>query len=205
MNIAEIVAAAFGQAVEGAGHVAGNDDKGPIHRQRSQRFVALLARALRGAHEDPNIEVMSMHLFEDDSDSVRQVRKQFGMQELLFDIVVFQKGETITNGGEILSYVRKGLWIVESELAKDSRQALHDFNKLVLGSSVNKLFVGPLVAPSERGGYLNALRAAAIECEGNLYVALIPHPETWEDEHRRGTENLVWGDGDWHGNLGPFG
>lgn len=203
MNIAGILAAAFEKAVEGGGCATGNDDRGPLHRQRSQRFVACLAKALRSAYKDPDIEVMSMHLFEDGSDSVRQMRTQFGMQELLFDIVVFQKGETIASGGEILSFVSKGLWIVESELAKDSRQALYDFNKLVLGHATNKLFVGPQVAPSERGGYLNALKAAAIGCEGDLYVALIPHPDTWADDHGRCPEFLAWGDGDWQDSLGP--
>jgi hypothetical protein len=114
--------------------------------------VTCLAQALRDAHKDPDIAVMSMNLFSDDGDSIEKVRAQFGMQELLFDVVVFEKGEVVATGGELLCFVRKGLWIVESELARNSRQALYDFNKLVLGNATNKLFVGPQVSRSERSG-----------------------------------------------------
>lgn len=51
--------------------------------------------------------------------------------------------------GKTLWYVAEALWQVESELARDSRQALIDFNKLVLGAARHKLFVGPQVADSE--------------------------------------------------------
>lgn len=205
MNIAAILSEAFGNAIASSDFATQDGDKGLLHRRRSQRFVACLAQALRNAYSDSSVEVMSMHLWEDGSNSLRQLRTQFGMQELLFDIAVFEKGETTASGGEILSFVRKGLWIVESELAKDSRQALYDFNKLVLGNAANKLFVGPQVAPSERGGYLKVLKAAAVGCEGRLYMALIPHPEAWTNDDKRRPELLAWGDGDWQGDLGPYG
>lgn len=68
--------------------------------------------------------------------------------------------------------------VVESEFARNSRQALIDFNKLVLGSAHNKLFIGPQV--SEVEPFVNVLKPAARACTGNVYIALIPHPAKWK-------------------------
>jgi hypothetical protein len=75
------------------------------------------------------------------------------------------------------------MWQVESEFAKDSRQALIDFNKLVLGSADNKLFVGSQV--SETASFLNVLSPAAKACQSNVFGALIPHPSRWMAEECR--------------------
>ncbi len=68
---------------------------------------------------------------------------------------------------------------MESEFARDSRQALIDFNKLVLGSAHNKLFVGPQVSKVEQ--FIDVLKPAARACTRNVYVALIPHPAKWKN------------------------
>ena len=107
-----------------------------------------------------------------------QYRHLFGMNELLFDVALVSYDIVDSgNSGKDLAFVTRGLWIVESEMAKDKRQALFDFNKLILGQADNKLFVGPNV--HDDADYLRVLGRAASNCSGSLYVALIPHPDQW--------------------------
>ena len=114
----------------------------------------------------------------------------FGMNELLFDVAVLQY--SIADSGKSkkkLLYVTKALWLVESELAPNKRQAIYDFNKLVIGRSENLLFVGPtLKSERDHDDYLRVLASAAVHCEGKLFLALIPRPSDWELE---GTESVV--------------
>lgn len=69
-------------------------------------------------------------------------RKAFRLNELLHDVCVCKAGkvQSVVQGKE-LEYIKKPLWQVESEFARDSRAVLIDFNKLVLGSARNKLLV----------------------------------------------------------------
>ena len=70
-------------------------------------------------------------------------RKQFGLNELLFDISVCQIKEVPSiRHGKPLPFVSKCYWQVESELNdSDSREITKDFSKLVMGHSDNKLFI----------------------------------------------------------------
>jgi len=108
-------------------------------------------------------------------------RKDFGLNEFLFDILVCRV-DTVESAihKKTLYYIREVMWQVESELAQDSRQALIDFNKLVLGSADNKLFVGSQV--SDNASFLNVLSPTAKVCQGNVFAALIPHPRRWMTE-----------------------
>ena len=81
--------------------------------------------------------------------------------------------------GTPLTYVTASLWQVESELARDSRQALFDFNKLVTGAADHKLFVGPRVANPE--AFRDVLAPPASHCSGSVSVCLIPPPRDWPD------------------------
>lgn len=67
---------------------------------------------------------------------------------------------------------------VESELARDSREAVRDFQKLVRADCENKLFVGPQVDDS--GAFRRPLGAVAARCRGTTYAAFVPHPDTWD-------------------------
>ena len=67
---------------------------------------------------------------------------------------------------------------VESEFAKDSHQAIIDFSKLVLGSAENKLFIAPLVYDSD--AFIQVLLEPARHCNGEVYLALVPHPNDWD-------------------------
>lgn len=78
---------------------------------------------------------------------------------------------------QTLRHITRALWQIESEFAVDTREAIYDFNKLVLGSSERKLFIGPQVA--KESDFLKPLGEAAKWCKSHTYVALIPHPDRW--------------------------
>lgn len=144
---------------------------GKLHHERSQNFVRLLAKSLPDSYPDPaNVVAMSK--------GIGGNRLHYGMNELLFDIVVFE-WDTATSAGnkKDLPFVKKGLLIVESEMAENSRMALYDFNKLVLGNAKRKLFIAPLVARGE--AYRKTLASAARHCDGQLQLVMVPHPRDW--------------------------
>ncbi len=132
-----------------------------------------VAEAFRAAYlSDSDIRVFSKYC--------DNHREDFGLNELLYDVCVCRIGTcTSARQGKTLCYVREALWQIESEYAANSRQALFDFNKLVLGSAANRLFAGPAV--NDVDSFLNTLLPAARCCSGTVYVALTPHPKDWTD------------------------
>ncbi|MFN8467940.1 MAG: hypothetical protein U0X20_20440 [Caldilineaceae bacterium] len=144
---------------------------GTIHHNRSKQLVEAIAAGFRREYTDqPAVRVMSKH------SSLNQ--SEFGLNELLFDVLVCEIGKTPSARKVAeLTYIIRALWAVESEMARDTRQALFDFNKLVLASSANKLFVGPKVADPD--AYLNVLLFPARCCSSSVFVALVPHPGLW--------------------------
>jgi hypothetical protein len=145
--------------------------KGALHAARSRTFVACLGDELGALYADePDVRSFSKH----NEDN----RAELGTNELLFDVTVCRTATVPSaSGRKVLRYVREPLWHVESELARDSQQALYDFNKLVLGAAPQNLFVGPLV--SDPDAYVDVLRPPAERCMGRVFVALIPHPAEW--------------------------
>ena len=114
-------------------------------------------------------------------------RKDFGLNELLHDVLVCRVG-TVESPvhKEKLCFIKEVLWQVESELAHNSKSALIDFNKLVLGSAENKLFIASQVKSGTENSFLEVLKPAARYCIGDVYVGMIPHPDDWVD-----TENDI--------------
>ena len=169
MDIKAVVVGAL-EAAQGEDDALVTD--GERHRSRSIRFVECLAARLLQEHGDCEKKLASMTKHDG------QYRHLFGMNELLFDVALVSY-DVVSSGssGKDLAFVTKGLWIVESEMARNKREALFDFNKLVLGQADNKLFVGPHV--HDEGDYLRVLARAASACSGSLYVVLIPHPDEW--------------------------
>jgi len=186
MELRKIVRQAFEKAVE-----KDNFGKTPqeINQQRSSDFVTCLATILREEFEDhPNTFVLS-------KDHAKH-RTEFGMNELMFDTLVCETTEVLSaNGNTKLTCVSRGLLAVESEMAKDSREALYDFNKLVLSSCKSKLFIGPLVP--DIPAFLTPLSAAAKHCPGKVYLALIPRPANWKDATGDMVKFWEWDGSDW--------
>ena len=147
------------------------DSPSHIHRNRSKHFVEALAVHLRDLYSaQTNLRVLSKHF--------DGYRHEFGLNELLYDVLVCETS-TVLSAAEAtpLLFVTRGLWAVESEFARNSREAVHDFNKLVLAATESKLFVGPQVA--DEAAFIAPLLAPAVRCKGAVYVALVTHPAEW--------------------------
>ena len=79
-----------------------------------------------------------------------------------------------------IKYISRSLIQIESEFAKDNREAAIDFSKLVVGSAPLKVFIGSKTATPEgtRDALLPVARAAAASGADVLGVFL-PHPSAW--------------------------
>jgi hypothetical protein len=144
-----------------------------IHSTRSSNFVTALANQLENHYSDENfIRVLSRKRKPD--------RSEFSTNELLFDITVCKIEKTSARRvGYNLTIITGALWQIESELEDgDYREALTDFNKLVLGDSENKLFIG--TSREDNKFLLELLAKPAAYCKGNVYTALVPHPRIWK-------------------------
>lgn len=158
--------------------VVATDDRGEatrdIHYNRSHSFVENIASALR-SHYDGNT---SVRVFSRGCDINRA---EFGINELLYDITVCSTAKIpSTRHGIDHTYITGSLWQIESEVEKgDYREGLLDFNKLVLGESENKLFIGSIRKDDRR--MLEVLSKPAQHCKRNVYTALITHPSDWHN------------------------
>lgn len=156
--------------IEAAGEHDEGFSEGQINRNRSRNFIATLARMLRDHTRNPDIWVFSR--------DCATHRFEFGLNELLYDILVCEVGSTTSpRHSKALTFVRRALWQIESEFAADAREAIFDFNKLVLGAAPNKLFIGPKTDNDE--AFLESLFPAARSCCGAVYAALVPRPADW--------------------------
>jgi len=164
-------------------------DPGPLHRERSRLFVEHLATLLRNNYEsEETVKVLSKH-YEGN-------RSRFGLNELLYDVLVCETATVESPANqEDLTYVTAGLWAIESEFARDLREALFDFNKLVLSSAENCVLIGPVVSDNE--GFLDGLSGAAGNCKGTVYVVIVPHPSEWADSAKLQVQGHIWEDNRW--------
>jgi len=146
-----------------------------INLSRSRLWVKALAEQFKKRYEgDMDIRVFTKGDYSNRSD--------FGLNELLYDIVVCRVGEVESSvHKKKLRFIKEVLWQVESEFAHNTRSALVDFNKLVLGSGKNKLFVASQVKKGTENTFLKVLQPAAQYCTGDVYVGMIPHPSSWVD------------------------
>jgi hypothetical protein len=145
-----------------------------LHQARSSAWVRCLGEEFKQLYaREPDIRVF--HKWDPEN------RTAFGLNELLYDVCVCRTAECDSaTQRKKLCYVTKALWQVESEFARDSFEAVKDFNKLVIGAADNKLFVGPRLSSTTReNDYLNALLPVAHCCAGEVYTALVSHPDSW--------------------------
>jgi len=156
------------------------DSTSSKHRNRSKNFVDALDERLRIQYQAsmPSCRVLSKHN--------EKNRAEFGLNELLFDVLVCDTATTTSyRGSAELTYVTKAIWAIESELARDSRQALFDFNKLVIAASDYKLFIcSQAIDGNDDEEFLSPLLSPALHCSGSVFVAFIPHPSGWETVER---------------------
>jgi hypothetical protein len=143
-----------------------------LHAARSRAWVDALGVELRRVYADDD----TVRVF---TKGDRSNRRDFGLTELLYDVCVCRVAPVPSAAqGKTLWYVREPLWQVESEFAKNSFEALKDFNKLVLGAAPTKVFVGPQVHDEE--AFIGVLLPAAMRCSGTVHCVLVPHPSEWD-------------------------
>jgi hypothetical protein len=154
-------------------------DKGDTTQQvnmnRSRNWVEVLTKQFQKCYEgDSEIRIFSKINYSN--------RKDFGLNELLHDVAVCRVGEVESSiHKKKLCFIKEVLWQVELEFAHNTKSTLKDFNKLVLGSGKNKLFIASQVKRGTENLFLSVLKPAASYCTGDVYVGMIPHPARWVD------------------------
>ncbi|MDD2366027.1 MAG: hypothetical protein PHN84_07675 [Desulfuromonadaceae bacterium] len=147
---------------------------GAINAKRSKNLIEQLSEDFRKIYtSNDSVRVFSKDHYDN--------RAEFGMNELLHDILVCTTGlSSAARHKKKLRYITSAIWQVESELKNDTHAALIDFNKLVLGSATNKLFIGPLFTYKEK--VLQTLLPAALAAQrngANVHIAFVTHPKDW--------------------------
>ena len=146
-----------------------------INMHRSRNWVEALAEQFKKKYDGDS----EIRIFSKSNDSNR---KDFGLNELLHDVLVCKVDEVESSvHKKNLCFIKEVLWQVESEFAHKNRSSLVDFNKLVLGSAKNKLFIASQVKKGTENLFLEVLKPAARYCTGDVYVGMIPHPGDWAD------------------------
>lgn len=181
-DVKDMVVRAWENAWKNAPPAANRAEK-EVHRERSAGWVDALAKELKCLYEkdDRDIRVFWKGGKEKDFGTSKQPRR-----EMLFDVAVCQVKETISiKNYKTLYFISKCLWLLESELANNSKEILIDLSKLVMGSSEMKLFVAgiPLWKGRRRKEreeqILKMCRKAADRCGEPLYFCFIPYPKKW--------------------------
>ena len=161
------------------------------NKRRSAEFVECLAGELRNYYqEEDRYRVLSKQY-------PGENQYEFGLNELLYDILVckIDHVNAVRKTDAELVFIKEGIWAIESEMAKNTREMLYDFNKLLVSSSRSKLFVGPLTSYNDEVLALLSNTAKDSLCNGAFYFTLIPHPDDWEkieafNQEKSAIENL---------------
>ena len=158
-------------------------DEGTEHANRSKQWIESLAAKLL-CHEQSHANRSDIRSFSRGEES-----SDVGLNEYLHDICIACVGSTLARNGKTdLPTIRKPLWQVESEFSSSIKEAVKDFNKLLLGNANNKLFIGPYLGKSPqamkaRSTYVEMLKEVLCDAEittaENWYLGLVPHPERW--------------------------
>ena len=197
MFIYEIVLKSFKRALSSAKERSTGkpDPRKKENKRRSAEFVECLAGELRKYYqEEDNYRVLSQQYSNEN-------QYEFGLNELLYDILVckIDHVKAVRKADTGLVFVKEGIWTIESEMAKNSREMLYDFNKLLVSSSRSKLFVGPLSSYNDEVLALLNNTVKDSLCTGSFYFTLIPHPDDWEkietfNQEKSAIDNLSFDD-----------
>lgn len=156
-----------------------SSDVGKRNRKRSSQWVCALAEAFQSEYRDPGVHRVFWV-------GNRENRKQFGINELLFDVMVCSVStvESLQRHSNRLDFIDQCHWQVESEFNRsNSRAVIVDMSKLVVGSAENKLFISAH-RDSETGEHdlLKLCAGIARRCTGKLFFAFVAHPDDWDDD-----------------------
>jgi hypothetical protein len=186
MNIQHIINTSFNNAIKSM--VMGTSPQS-LTRARERVWIKTLSTHLTDALDEDDIRLFSAYN--------RGNTDHFGTEQLLYDIQVCRVGLTTTadKKKDELHYIQASLWQIETDFSREIHQAVYAFNRLVTGNGENKLFIGAQLKTG-RDTTINTLKVSAVACSGNTYLALIPHPEDWEDDNHS-IDVWQFTDGDW--------
>lgn len=186
MNIRQIINYSFIDATKSM--VMGTSPQS-LARARERVWIKSLSSQLEDGMGGEDIRVFSAHQ--------RGNAKDYGSNRLLYDIQICRVGITTTadKKKDELLYIKAALWQIEIDFSCDLTNALYAFNRLVTGNSENKLFIGAQQSTG-RDMYTGSLKASATACNGTVHLALIPHPNDWDDDEHP-IDVWTFTDGDW--------
>src|SRR6185369_11046055 len=131
MNLAEILSG----AVFTAFHEPPRENwKGRGNSWRAHAFVKEVANQFRAL-----LPCTSHRVFSRDFEYPEQ---EFGYNEFLYDIAVCEVGKITFGNSNRITFAKKAVWLIESEMSNRAADVIADFSKLVIGAAENKLFIG---------------------------------------------------------------
>ena len=183
-NLAIVVQCAWNRATA-------PEDMSDDHRKRSTAWVNALADQF-----DQNYQLEKRHRVFWKGNC--RNKKNFGLNELLFDIVVCSVSttESLQRQSNPLEFIVDSHWQIESEFARSTREILVDMSKLVLGSAENKLMVASHRNPDTERDILAQCSDIASRCGSNVYFCFVSHPEEWKRDPQA-PSLYEWTAGDW--------
>lgn len=150
------------------------------NKDRSKYFVEYLAENFQNYYNQEEFKVFSKYN--------KKNRADFQLNEYLYDILVCKIGKVkAAKQNKELKFIKEVFWLIESEFKKDSHAAIIDFNKLVIGNSKFKLFVGSISSVTD--SYLATLLPLAEKCNGDVYIILMDHPKDWD---KKDISIIIW-------------
>jgi hypothetical protein len=96
--------------------------------------------------------------------------------ELLYDVSVVEiaRTEAAFARDKRVPFVKRAIWLVESELAKDSTQLAEDLGKLRMGTSCHKLLIATQTTQANPKPWIEFIHRIAAGMTGGFFVALMP-------------------------------
>ena len=172
MNIARLIEASFNQAVKA---LAMGTSRQALYRARERAYVKALIAHLQREFADEDIRVFAA--------SQRGNAGEFGTNRLLFDIAICRigTGASAQRKAEDHLFIAEALWQIDVDFSREWRSALYALNRLNCGAAADKLLIA--ASPAQGSArFLKSLQAAGAANNGTLYLALVPHPEDWDDD-----------------------
>lgn len=192
-NLQELIQAAWREALNSSQDIGVESDQGKINSERSKKWMNSLGRQFESQYDSKDDRVLWI--------GNRDNKGDFGMQEMLFDMVVcrISRVNSLRNRTP-LHFVAKCYWQIESEFNRDnSTEIVKDMRKLVLGSSKNKMFVASHKSTGQEweNRVLTMCSKIAKCCDGKLFFCFIAHPEDWSKKSAPSPSIYQWINGAW--------
>jgi hypothetical protein len=156
------------------------DEKGSSAVVRDA-FVRSLRRALASIYCQPEFAVFGGKPGKNENrlEGVPSGITGWRRWEYLYDVAVVEIDRTCAaranNGHEKrkVQYIKRAVWLVESEFSDNGTEISKDVSKLRIGNSTHKLFLGRASTDTRPDNWLNFIGRLADGCE-SFYIGLLP-------------------------------